>query len=311
MVSRKLGVCIMLGVAGIAGCSEQESQTTASTPAAAEPAMDNSAAAMPEKDLKSSLVFHASWDNSLDADFAKGDPKIYTAETVKHEKQTQGANADQVSLVANGRFGGAAQFNFADNSDPVEMYRGKDNMGYKAEDFDVTISFWMQTDQANLPPEYIDPFQVYDRDWNDGAIWVDFPKNPPAPAHRQFRLAVPSDASHWNPDNTHINAMPRERQPMTIVENHPFQDGQWHHIAMVLENLNSSDGISQARLYIDGELQGLFEKDIRITWNEDNVAMMVGIKYVGLLDDLAVFDKALSRKELATLIGLEGGVKSL
>lgn len=286
------GAGLALAIVGLAGWSGH----------AAEPQ------AGPLAGLRSALLFHASWDRSMDADVAKGDRKIYTTPTVKHETFTPGVTAPEVSLTPQGRWGGALAF--AKDIEPVITYKGKGNMGYRAQDYDVTISFWMSTDLATLPALYIDPFQVYDRNWNDGAIWVDFPTNPPAP-NRVFRLAVPSDAQHWNPDNTHINAMPRERQPMFVVERPPFAPGKWTHVAMVIEGINSSAGMSEAKLYLDGQLQGVFEKDIRITWNEENVAMMVGIKYVGRLDDLAIFDRALDRHQVAALMRVDGGVRNL
>jgi hypothetical protein len=38
---------------------------------------------------------------------------------------------------------------------------------------------------------------------------------------------------------------------------------------------------------------------------------MLGIQYIGGMDELAIFDKALTAEEVVRLMKLEGGVKSL
>ena len=55
--------------------------------------------------LKSSLVFHASFDSSLNADFSKGDKTCYS------KKGVPCAPNEEVKLVANsGKFGGCLHF---------------------------------------------------------------------------------------------------------------------------------------------------------------------------------------------------------
>jgi hypothetical protein len=38
---------------------------------------------------------------------------------------------------------------------------------------------------------------------------------------------------------------------------------------------------------------------------------MLGLSYIGLFDDLAVFDRALTEAEVAQVYRLEGGIRSL
>jgi len=49
----------------------------------------------------------------------------------------------------------------------------------------------------------------------------------------------------------------------------------------------------------------------RYSWDLAQAAVVLGINYVGLFDDLAVFSRALSPEEVAALGHLDGGVRSL
>ena len=61
--------------------------------------------------LAEALLFHASFDDSADADLAKGDARIYTAKSLKRENMQAGLHTDAVSLDGKqGRFGGALSF---------------------------------------------------------------------------------------------------------------------------------------------------------------------------------------------------------
>ena len=58
--------------------------------------------------LKESLRFHASFDKTADADFARGDGRAYTAPTLQREKPKPGLHRAAVHLMQKGgRYGGA------------------------------------------------------------------------------------------------------------------------------------------------------------------------------------------------------------
>ena len=67
-----------------------------------------------------------------------------------------------------------------------------------------------------------------------------------------------------------------------------------------------------ATLYLDGVLQG---KSPVISepfgWDLERAAIRLGVNYVGLFDDLSVFNRELSAQEVKTLHQLKNGVKSL
>jgi hypothetical protein len=73
---------------------------------------------------------------------------------------------------------------------------------------------------------------------------------------------------------------------------------------------NTKEG--RARLYLNGEFQGA-SSIIRepFTWDVAKTQLNLGIGYVGLVDDIAAFNKALSAEEVRFLYGLDKGVAEL
>ena len=257
--------------------------------------------------LSESLVFHASFDSSVDADFAKGDRRMYTAESLKRAKVQPGLHSDAVQWVAKGgRFGGA--LSFRKKSPKLVFYRGARNVAYAADRFQGTIAFWMRLDpESDLPPGYVDPLQITDKKWNDASFFVDFTKDKP----RQFRLGIFSDYKFWNPDDRKWDAIPVAQRPMVHVNKPPFSRKSWTHVAFSYSGFNRSSGAGTATLFLDGKPQGRVTGAQRYTWTPDKVVMMLGINYVGELDDLAVFNQPLSAEQLRQLLTLTEGVKGL
>jgi hypothetical protein len=67
-----------------------------------------------------------------------------------------------------------------------------------------------------------------------------------------------------------------------------------------------------ARLYLDGKARGeLSPRRQSFTWDPEQNAIALGLSYIGLLDELSIFDRALSGDEVGTLYGLQKGVASL
>lgn len=134
--------------------------------------------------LSESLLFHASFDKSVDADFAKGNRSIYTAESLKRQDVRPGIHVDAVRLAENGRYGGSLRFR--EKTEAVVFYRGGANVPYASDGFEGTICFWMRVSPSeDLPAGYVDPLQITDKAWNDASVFVDFTDANP----RQFRWA--------------------------------------------------------------------------------------------------------------------------
>ncbi|MEL7147223.1 MAG: LamG-like jellyroll fold domain-containing protein, partial [Bacteroidota bacterium] len=168
--------------------------------------------------------------------------------------------------------------------------------------------FWLSLDPAkDLKPGFCDPIQITDVSYNDAAIWVDFTKENP----RDFRLGVIGDRNSWNPSpDGPDNANPIFIEQLPVVKDPPFATGKWTHILINFQQLNTEKGI--ASLYIDGQLAG---KRTNITdpftWNYAQSNILLGLSYIGLMDELSIYNKTLSSAEIKTLYEMKEGAKSL
>ena len=82
-------------------------------------------------------------------------------------------------------------------------------------------------------------------------------------------------------------------------------------MAFTWKGFNSGAEGAESTLYLNGESQGSFKGKRTYTWDLSRSAIIIGINYIGLFDDLSVFNRALTGEEIVALGNLEGGVASL
>ena len=248
--------------------------------------------------VRNSLRFHASFDGSGDASLAQGDPKIYTVESLTRKQWTAGITRKDVTIAkGEGKFGDCLRF--GKKSPQVICFKGE-AMPYQAKDWSGTVSFWMRLDaDKDLEPGYCDPVQITEKAWNDAALFVDFDKDLP----RDFRLGVFSDLKAWNPTNVDWEKWPIEKRPMVTVKKPGFTREAWKHVAFTFQGINATDNqLGLSTLYLDGESMGKLNQPLTFTWDPKNVAIMLGIEYIGDIDELMIFDRALAPEEIGTLL---------
>jgi hypothetical protein len=83
-------------------------------------------------------------------------------------------------------------------------------------------------------------------------------------------------------------------------------------VAITWDGLNTSQS-GRARLYLNAEYRGATSRvGERFTWDVDKANIRLGTgNYVGLLDDLAFFNRPLSADEVHALFALKRGVAEL
>ena len=261
-----------------------------------------------ETGLKEALTFYASFDSGVDADFALGDARLYTVPNRQATDSAQvGLHKPDISRQeAKGKYGSGLVF--TERSKGYIYYPSEKNIVYDTKNWSGAVSFWLSLDPAtDLEPGYCDPIQITDVSYNDAAIWVDFTKENP----RDFRLGVIGDRNVWNPNpEGPDNENPIFNERLTGVKNPPFGSGQWTHILINFSNLNTPNG--QASLYLNGELKGTRKHiDTPFTWDLPKSNMYLGLGYIGLMDDLAIFNRNLTNEEITTLYALENGVHTV
>jgi hypothetical protein len=268
-------------------------------------------AAAPNDTLRSALVFHAPFDTTADASFAKGDPRVYTAaDRTKRANATPGLPpAEDTRIVADaGRFGGALEFRR--KIKPQVFYRGGDNLGYQPKNWQGSISFWLRLDpDRDLEPGYCDPVQFVGQAWNEGNLFVEFSKDH---TPRHFRFAIMAVTRFWNPQNRKWEEMPEPERPMTAVHRPPFSRERWTHVLVTFSRINSGAPDGRGTLYLDGRKQGSFSGwNNTFNWDVSQSALTVGLAYTGFIDDLAVFNRELDDAEAATIFALPRGIAGL
>jgi hypothetical protein len=166
----------------------------------------------------------------------------------------------------------------------------------------------MCLDPAQIPGQYSDPLQVTDKNYSDACIWVDFTKND---TPSDFRLGVFGDRSAWDVTNRASQSQEFFWRLAKVAEP-PFAKDQWTHVVVTWDGINSSQN-GRARLYFNGEYQGA-SGIIRehFTWDVAQAAIRLGMgHFVGLFDDLAMFNRPLTHEEIRVLYALERGVAEL
>lgn len=255
--------------------------------------------------LKQALTFHASFDKGFDADFSRGE-KGALART-KQGTVPLAAN-EELQLVPGGRFGGGLHFTKKGSTQP--RFKGAGVLGYNDKNWSATVSVWLRLDpDKDLAPGYCDPLQIVGDDTKKGFIFLEWSKDE---TPREFRFAIRPKIELWNPNGLDWAKMTDVQRPAVNLRRAPFSREAWTHAVFTLENVNDKAKKPVGKLWLNGKLVGKIENwDLTLGWNPDAVALVLGASYVGHLDDLAVFNRALTDAEVKQLHGLKNGVREL
>lgn len=261
--------------------------------------------------IRSSLTFHASFDGSVDADFAKGDRLLRSAPgSDKRANATEGLPKEgNVQLEpGQGKYGGAIRFQ--KSIQPIVFYQGAKNLPTLRPNWECTVSFWLRTDPLkDLREGFCDPIQITSKQWDDAAVFVEFEKRG---ERVPFRLGVYADKKVWNPTGRAFETIPAAERPLATVDRSPFFSGEWTHVLFTLKGFNTGKPNGESKLYLNGKQAAeLSPREQTFTWQEDQSAIMVGLSYMGLMDDLAIFDRALTSEEVSYLHALPKGIREL
>jgi hypothetical protein len=261
--------------------------------------------------LREALTFHASFDGNVDAAHALGDPKLYWAPSFKLRHDARPGlpeGGEAIAARGAGKFGDALRF--MKKGSPLIFFQGARNMPYEPANWTGTVSFWLSVDpKADLEPGFCDPLQITPHAWNDAAFFVEFEKRPEAVP---FRLGVYADLHVWNPEKRKFADIPADERPLVTVQNPPFDRGRWTHVVFTFQNFNTGKTDGVARLYFDGKLYGqLSPRQQSFTWDPKETTIAIGLNYIGLFDELSIFNRALTGEEIVMLYRLPRGVASL
>jgi len=264
----------------------------------------------PYRELRDSLTFFASFDETLEADYSKGDPGLYLApswdQRMNHELFSDQVDNFQIH-EGEGRYNDALWID--SRYEPVFFYKGEENMPYEPDGWSGSVSFWLRLDPAeDLHPGYSDPIQITAKSWNDGALFVDFTEEAP----RTFRFAFFADRAVWDPDEREWDEVPFEERPMVEVIDPPFSREKWSHITFAFSNFNRDENSGTVQCYLNGEKYGVLSERRQIySWDPSEVFIWLGYNYRGYFDELSIFNRELTDEEVQLIYSLEKGIRQI
>ncbi len=90
--------------------------------------------------------------------------------------------------------------------------------------------------------------------------------------------------------------------PMVRVPKIDWKAGDWHHVVLTWKNFDTGKADAVSALYLDGKLIGeVKDRAIAMDWDAEQAGVYVAVNYIGLLDELSMFDRALTADEVTQL----------
>jgi hypothetical protein len=99
-----------------------------------------------------------------------------------------------------------------------------------------------------------------------------------------------------------FDKIPESKRPLATVKHPPFSSDQWTHIVLAFSNFNTGrpDGVST--MYLNGVPAATVPTQTQTyTWDPAESTAVLGISYVGLLDELSFYNKTLNEDEVKAL----------
>jgi hypothetical protein len=272
------------------------------------------AAGTDEAELRKAVTFYASFDEAVKGDFGGGELTPSTRSNHKTEKGAyvieKGAPEKAFRIAAGkGISGGALEAIDVLPDNGRIFFPAKGNISFRKGGWGATLSMWINHDpDTQLKTRFCDPVQITQKGAGNGGLWFDFNDAKP---NRNLRTgAFPAVPEGKSPIKESREAF----SPMVWVDQPGFKAGQWHHIALVWENLDTGRNDARAALHIDGRLMGeIKDKDypISMDWDLDKVGIYLAVSYIGLIDEFALFNRPLTGAEIELLRSNPGVLSSL
>jgi len=248
--------------------------------------------------LRQALSLYASFDKEVRADVAGGERTLSTRSNHETQKDvhvfTPGFDPKALR-IGKGIHAGALECDAVLPRNGRVFFPARGNIVYQQGGWAGTLSVWINTDpELLLRTPFCDPVQITHKGAGNGGLWCDFNDQKP----RQMRFgAFPALASgekgipEFDPN-----------APMVRAGSPGFKAGEWHHLAMVWKGFDTGKPDAELQCYVDGKLAGtLKDRAIAMGWDLDRAGIYIAVNYVGSLDELAVFSRALSSADVARL----------
>jgi len=203
-----------------------------------------------------------------------------------------------VTSGGGGRFGEAICF--PDGDSAIE-YTAEKNFPITIGLNEGTISFWISCDaQAQPEDRFAEWFDVNDGAWNQGAFSIALSFRSPRDLLFSLYASGPVDATGETAGGT---------PQLLAARDIDWASDEWHAVTASWSGLNTGGPAARMRLYLDGKKvaeQTGFEHIVK--WRAGGQVIRLGSGAIGKIDDLAIFGRELSSREVRSLYRNPEGV---
>jgi len=253
-----------------------------------------------EASVRKAATFYASFDEAVTGDFGGGDLDVGTRfphPTEKGRFVFEKGSDTTVLKIAKGKgiSGGAFEATDVVPKNGWLHFPVKGNLAFKKDGWSGSLSVWCNTDPHRLiKSKFCDPVQITQNGYDNGALWFDF--NDAKPRALRFGAYTARPAGQ--------KAVPESdpKAPLIRLPNVDWKSGEWRHVALTFQNLDTGKPDAVTTLYIDGKKIGeVKDQAIAMGWDVEKAKVYLSLGYVGLMDEFALFDRALTAEEVALL----------
>lgn len=253
-----------------------------------------------EAAIRKAATLYASFDEWPEADFGGGDLKFWTR---TNDSKTKGKFLHEKGFDAmvfqvnkkKGIAGGCLEATDVLSDNGRIYFPAKGNIGFNSEGWGGAVSMWINTDPNTLlKGKFCDPIQITQKSAGNGGIWFDFNDAKPRdlrhgafPAHADNEKGIGEDS----PD-----------APMVRVPRVAFKQGEWRHVVLSWKNFDTGKKDAVSQLWIDAKLIGeVKDRAIAMKWEIDKAGIYLAVGYIGLMDEVGIFNRALTEDEIKEL----------
>jgi hypothetical protein len=264
------------------------------------------AADAPEAVLRRAATFYASFDEQPQGEFGGGDQSLWTRYDHETEKGrhvfARGFDPECIRVVPDkGIQGGALEFRRALPRRGMLFFPAHGKLAYQKGGWGGAVSVWLKP-SAQTP--FCDPIYITQKKWNDGAIWLDHNHDRQGSVRLGAFPALPAGQKPSEPDDPHPS--------MLRLNERVLKADAWNHVLLSWANCDTGRNDGRIVLYIDGKRVGQIQDlDLRLDWDLDQTRIYLGFQYLGLLDELAVFNRPVTAAEAVLLHGRPGLLTAL
>jgi hypothetical protein len=254
------------------------------------------AAAADADALGKAISFYASFDDEVRGDTGGGDLAPWTRS--EHETDRgrhvfeKGFDPGAVRIArGKGIHGGALEFVKPLPRKGMLYFPARGKLALQKGGWGGAVSVWLKP-AADTP--FCDPVYITQKRWNDGALWFDYNHDRRGDLRMGAYPALAPGQKPPEPDDPHPS--------MLRLKENALKPDAWNHVVMTWGGCDTGKKDGRAALYIDGRLAGeVKDLDLRLDWDLDQTRIYLGFLYVGLMDELALFQRGLTAEEVALL----------